>query len=101
MKKIAVIAIIGMLALGASFLTVQAQNQPTGAPDTSVTSRPPKLAPATTTAVPAVANQPRQEAFKEPAVTNNTMIVGIIVAVLIAGLVTVVLIRRNKSKKKV
>lgn len=87
-----------MLVLGASFLVLEAQNYPTGAPDTSVTSRLPKLAPATTTTVPANANKPKQEVIKEPSITSTTIIIGIITTILIAGL-AVVLIRRNKSKK--
>lgn len=87
-----------MLALGVSFLVLEAQNQPTGAPDTSVTSKPLKLAPATTTTVPANANKLKEEVIKEPSITSTTVIIGIITTILIA-ILAVVLIRRNKSKK--
>jgi hypothetical protein len=98
-KKIILITVIGMLALGASFISIKAQNQPTGAPDTSVSARPAKIAPATTTTVPANANRPKQEAVKEPVITETTVIIGIITTALIIVLVVVVLIRRNRSKK--
>jgi hypothetical protein len=50
MKKFALIAIFGMLTLGASFIVLQAQDQPTGAPDTSiVAAKPATVAPATAT----------------------------------------------------
>jgi hypothetical protein len=95
-KKFVLIAMIGMLATGASFVTVTAQNQPTGAPDTSVTSRPPRLS--TQTTAPVTAPQPKQEIIKEPKITSTTMVLGIAGTVLIAG-IAVVLIRRNKTKK--
>jgi hypothetical protein len=95
-KKIVLFSIIGMLTIGASFLTIQAQNQPTGAPDTSVTIKPKPGQPVTTPAE----TKNKQEVIKEPAITNTTMILGIISTLVIAGL-AVVLIRRNKSKKQV
>jgi len=52
MKKLALIAIFGMLAFGASSLVLMAQDQPTAAPDTSVvdTTKPQAVAPVSTEA---------------------------------------------------
>lgn len=94
MKKFAVILFAGMLAIGASSYVAVAQNQPTGAPDTSVTAKP-KTAPV----APSVekAKPVQQEATKE---SNSSALWIIVVAgVFVIGGITVVLLRRKQSRK--
>jgi biopolymer transport protein ExbB len=86
MKKLALIAIFGMLTLGASFLVLQAQNQPTTSPDTSVTTKPATVAPATTTTTPAAAEKSMHQVIKEKFIEGGAGFMGVIALSMIVGL---------------
>ena len=82
-----------MLFLGASSLVLNAQEQPTGAPDTSVRSKP-------SAAQQAVTNTPAQK-VATPSEKKGGMSVGLIgaIAFFVVGGVVIIAIR-SKSKKK-
>ena len=87
MKKFALIAIFGMLTIGASFIVLQAQNQPTASPDTSVTKPAATVAPATTTqAAPAEAEKSMHQVIKEKFIEGGAGFMGIIALSMIVGL---------------
>lgn len=86
MKKLALIAIFGMLTLGASFLVLKAQDQPTGAPDTSVVAKPVTVAPAIKTTTPVEAEKSRHQVIKEKFIEGGAGFMGIIALSMIVGL---------------
>jgi biopolymer transport protein ExbB len=87
MKKLALIAIFGMLTLGASFMVLKAQDQPTASPDTSVAAKPAEVAPAITTpATPVVEDKTRHQVLKEKFIEGGAGFMGIIALSLIVGL---------------
>jgi len=93
MKKLALIAIFGMFVLGTSFLAVNAQNQPTGAPDTSVRSKPAVVTPSTPVQKPATQVSTQKTSGRE----TGLLVAGIIALVVIGGVAVV--LTRKKDKK--
>ncbi len=85
MKKLALLAIFGMLTFGASFLVLKAQDQPTTAPDTSVAAKPATVAPATTT-TPVEADKTSHQVLKEKFIEGGAGFMGVIALALIVGL---------------
>lgn len=86
MKKFALIAIFGMLTFGASFLVLSAQDQPTGAPDTSIT-KPVTVAPATTpTTAPVEEDKSMHQVIKEKFIEGGAGFMGVIALAMIVGL---------------
>jgi biopolymer transport protein ExbB len=87
MKKLALIAIFGMLTLGASFLVLKAQDQPTTSPDPSVAAKPAAtVAPATTTTAPVEAEKSMHQVIKEKFIEGGAGFMGIIALSMIVGL---------------
>ncbi|MFA5815832.1 MAG: MotA/TolQ/ExbB proton channel family protein [Bacteroidales bacterium] len=86
MKKLALIAIFGMLTLGASFLVLKAQNQPTTSPDTSIKAKPVTVAPAATTTAPVEAEKSMHQVVKEKFIEGGAGFMGIIALTMIVGL---------------
>ncbi|MFA6127573.1 MAG: MotA/TolQ/ExbB proton channel family protein [Bacteroidales bacterium] len=86
MKKFALIAIIGMLTIGASFIVLKAQNQPTTSPDTSVVKPAATVAPATKTAAPVEAEKSMHQVVKEKFIEGGPGFMGIIALTMIVGL---------------
>jgi biopolymer transport protein ExbB len=87
MKKLALIAIFGMLTLGASFLVLKAQDQPTASPDTSVAAKPAAtVAPAATTTAPVEAEKSMHQVVKEKFIEGGPGFMGIIALSMIVGL---------------
>jgi len=88
MKKLALIAIFGMLTLGASSLVLMAQDQPTTSPDTSVvapsTTQP--SAAATTEAATAQEDKSMHQVLKEKFIEGGAGFMGIIALSMIVGL---------------
>ncbi len=83
-----------MLFLGASSLVLNAQEQPTGAPDTSVRAKP-------TAAQQAVITTPAQK-VAEPSEKKSCMSVGLIGAIaffVVGGVVIIGIRSRNKKKE--
>jgi biopolymer transport protein ExbB len=86
MKKLALIAIFGMLTLGASFLVLKAQNQPTSAADTSVAAKPATVAPAAAAPAPVEAEKSMHQVVKEKFIEGGPGFMGIIALTMIVGL---------------
>ncbi|TSA38308.1 MAG: MotA/TolQ/ExbB proton channel family protein [Porphyromonadaceae bacterium] len=86
MKKLALIAIFGMLTLGASFLVLKAQNQPTTSPDTSIKPKPAIVAPAATKTAPVEAEKSMHQVVKEKFIEGGAGFMGIIALTMIVGL---------------
>jgi biopolymer transport protein ExbB len=87
MKKIALIAFMGMLTIGASFLVLKAQDQPTTPADTSVVQKPATMAPATTAqAAPAEEEKSMHQVLKEKFIEGGAGFMGVIALALIVGL---------------
>jgi biopolymer transport protein ExbB len=87
MKKLALIAIFGMLTLGASFMVLKAQDQPTASPDTSVAAKPAEVAPAITTPqTPVVEDKSRHQVLKEKFIEGGAGFMGIVALCLIVGM---------------
>lgn len=86
MKKLALIAIFGMLTIGASFLVLKAQNQPTASPDTSVAAKPATVAPAATATAPVEAEKSMHQVIKEKFIEGGAGFMGIIALSMIVGL---------------
>lgn len=88
MKKLALIAIFGMLTLGASSLVLMAQDQPTTSPDTSVvapsTTQP--AAATTTEATPAAEDKSMHQVIKEKFIEGGAGFMGVIALSMIVGL---------------
>ena len=88
MKKLALIAIFGMLTLGASSLVLMAQDQPTASPDTSVVA-PPVTQPAaavTTEAAPVQEDKSMHQVLKEKFIEGGAGFMGVIALTMIVGL---------------
>jgi len=77
-----------MLTLGASFIVLQAQDQPTTSPDTSVAVKPAAVTPATTTTTTTVpeADKSRHQVLKEKFIEGGAGFMGIIALCLVVGL---------------
>jgi biopolymer transport protein ExbB len=86
MKKLALIAIFGMLTLGASFLVLKAQNQPTASPDTSVAVKPATIAPSTATNPAVEPDKSMHQVIKEKFIEGGPGFMGIIALTMIVGL---------------
>ncbi|MFH0760979.1 MAG: MotA/TolQ/ExbB proton channel family protein [Bacteroidota bacterium] len=89
MKKLALIAIFGMLAIGATSLVLMAQDQPTASPDTSVA--PPKTqttvaAVTTQEAAPAKEEKSMHQVIKEKFIEGGPGFMGTIALSMIVGL---------------
>jgi len=89
MKKLALIAIFGMLTIGASSFVLMAQNQPTTSPDTSVvdtTKAKPAAAVATQQAAPIAEEKSMHQVVKEKFIEGGAGFMGIIALTMIVGL---------------
>jgi len=89
MKKLALIAIFGMLAFGVSSLVLMAQDQPTAAPDTSVVdaTKPQTVAPVSTeAAAPVQEEKSMHQVIKEKFIEGGAGFMGIIALTMIVGL---------------
>jgi len=89
MKKLALIAIFGMLTLGASSYVLKAQDQPTTAPDTSVVDTAkaqPAVAVTTETAAPVEEEKSMHQVVKEKFIEGGAGFMGIIALSMIVGL---------------
>ncbi|MFO7617418.1 MAG: MotA/TolQ/ExbB proton channel family protein [Bacteroidales bacterium] len=88
MKKLALIAIFGMLAFGASSLVLQAQEEPTSPADTSVVATPPETVAETITeaVAPVEEDRTRHQVLKEKFIEGGAGFMGIIALCLIMGL---------------
>ena len=88
MKKLALIAIFGMLAFGASSLVLQAQEEPTSPIDTSVVSTPPETVAEVITeaAAPVEEDKSMHQVLKEKFIEGGAGFMGIIALCLILGM---------------
>ena len=86
MKKLALIAIFGMLTIGASIFVLKAQDQPTNPQDTSVVTTQPALTPATTEAPPAEQEKSMHQVIKEKFIEGGAGFMSIIALSMIVGL---------------
>lgn len=89
MKKLALIAIFGMLTIGASSFVLMAQNQPTTSPDTSVvdtTKAMPAAAITTQQAAPVEEEKSMHQVVKEKFIEGGAGFMGIIALCMIMGL---------------
>lgn len=88
MKKLALIAIFGMLAFGASSLVLQAQDEPTSPADTSVVATPPETVaqPVTEAVAPVEEDRTMHQVLKEKFIEGGAGFMGIIALCLIMGL---------------
>jgi biopolymer transport protein ExbB len=86
MKKLALIAIFGMLTIGASIVVLKAQDQPTNPQDTSVVTTQPAVTPATTEAPPAEEEKSMHQVLKEKFIEGGAGFMGIIALTMIMGL---------------
>ncbi|HBB93474.1 MAG: flagellar motor protein MotA [Bacteroidetes bacterium GWF2_49_14] len=90
MKKLALIAIFGMLTIGASSFVLMAQNQPTTSPDTSVVdttkARPAAAAITTQQAAPVEEDKSMHQVVKEKFIEGGAGFMGIIALCMIMGL---------------
>jgi biopolymer transport protein ExbB len=90
MKKLALIAIFGMLTIGASSFVLMAQDQPTTSPDTSVVdttkAKPAAAAVTTQQAAPIEEEKSMHQVVKEKFIEGGAGFMGIIALSMIVGL---------------